>query len=77
MSQGLINLVISEGVTSIGSAAFGYCENLTSMTIPNSVTDIGDDAFSECSKIVLSVSEGSYAEQYAKESSIPYVLAAE
>lgn len=35
-------------VTSIGSSAFSYCEDLTSVTIPNSVTKIGSSAFREC-----------------------------
>lgn len=42
------NLVIEEGVTSIGVFAFGYCSNLASLTIPNSVTDIGGCAFQDC-----------------------------
>ena len=46
----LINdLVIPDGVTSIGDYAFRGCSGLTSVTIPDSVTSIGDYAFSGCS----------------------------
>ncbi len=44
-------LVIPDGVTSIGSRAFYSCSGLTSVTIPNSVTSIGYGAFSGCSGI--------------------------
>ena len=43
--------VIEDGVTSIGSYAFCWCENLTSVTIPNSVTSIGDNAFYWCTSL--------------------------
>ena len=43
------DLVIPNGVTSIGFAAFEGCTSLTSVTIPNSVTSIGEWAFSGCS----------------------------
>ena len=39
------NLIIPEGVTSIGSYAFYGCIGLTSVTIPDSITRIGDYAF--------------------------------
>ena len=38
-------VVIRNGVTSIGNAAFGHHRRLSSVTIPNSVTSIGDLAF--------------------------------
>ena len=41
-------VVIKDGVTSIGSYAFYYCNGLTSIEIPNSVTSIGDHAFYFC-----------------------------
>ena len=42
------NVVITEGVTSIGGHSFQYCRNMTSITIPNSVTSIGDYSFEYC-----------------------------
>ena len=45
------NVIIEEGVTSIGSYAFYYCTNLTSITIPESVTSIGESAFFGCSSL--------------------------
>ena len=38
-------VIIENGVTNIGSAAFRFCYNLTEITIPNSVTTIGELAF--------------------------------
>ena len=42
-------LVIPDGVTSIGSRAFYGCSGLTSVTIGNGVTSIGQYAFRNCS----------------------------
>ncbi len=47
-STEITDLVIPEGVTSIGNYAFKSCSGLTSVSIPNSVTSIGYDAFSWC-----------------------------
>ncbi len=44
----IVNLVISDDVTSIGESAFEGCTGLTSVTIGNSVTSIGDHAFAMC-----------------------------
>lgn len=42
------DLVIPNGVTSIGISAFSGCSSLTSITIPDSVTSIGNWAFAGC-----------------------------
>ena len=44
-------VIIEEGVTSIGNAAFYDCRDLTIVTIPNSVTSIGGLAFMNCSNL--------------------------
>ena len=51
------NIVISQGVTSIGNYAFYKCTSLTSREIPNSVTSIGTDAFDSCT-ILTSITFG-------------------
>lgn len=42
------NVVVEEGVTSIGACAFHNCENMTSIDIPKSVKSIGYGAFAYC-----------------------------
>lgn len=42
------DVIIPNGVTSIGSSAFFRCTGLTSVVIPDSVTRIGSSAFSSC-----------------------------
>ena len=45
------SVIIENGVTSIGNAAFQLCSKLTSIEIPNSVTSIGDRAFQLCNDL--------------------------
>ena len=47
----LTRVIIGNGVTTIGEAAFRSCSHLTSVTIPNSVTTIGGWAFSGCGSL--------------------------
>ena len=45
------NVIIEEGVTSIGFQAFRGCTSLTSVTIPEGVISIGDCAFEFCTSL--------------------------
>ena len=45
------DLIIPEGVTTIGMYMFEYCTSLTSVTIPDSVTYIDYGAFMSCSSL--------------------------
>lgn len=49
--DGVTEVVIPDGVTSIGDWAFAYCESLSSITIPDSVTSIGKRAFHDCENL--------------------------
>ena len=47
----MASITIPDNVTSIGEAAFYYCEGLTNIVIPDNVTGIGEFAFAQCSTL--------------------------
>ena len=47
----ITEIVVEDGVTSIGEFAFGSCSSLTSVAIPDSVTSIGSYAFDNCTSL--------------------------
>ncbi len=47
----ITEVIIEEGVTSIGNYVFQNCSSLTTVTIPNSVTSIGEVAFHRCTSL--------------------------
>ena len=68
----LTDISIPQSVERIGDLGFCNCKRLTDLTITDSVTEFGRDVFYMCRDLTLTVPEGSYAEQYAKENEIPY-----
>lgn len=47
----MTSVTVSEGVTTIGDAAFVYCSHLASVSLPNSLVSIGLNAFMYCSAL--------------------------
>ena len=71
----LKSVILSPGVETIGNYAFGDCSSLEYIEIPDTVNYIEDSAFENVnSSVVLKVSSDSYAQQYAAENQIPYIL---
>ena len=62
------DIIIPDGVTSIGNRAFFLCKHMLSVSIPDSVTSIGDFAFHDCFNLlsvnipdsVTSIGEGAF-----------------
>ncbi|MEE3405150.1 MAG: leucine-rich repeat protein, partial [Acutalibacteraceae bacterium] len=69
----LLYVTLGEGVEYISNRAFANCEHLREIIIPESVTYIADNAFENDEKLTIKGIAGSYAEQFAKEHSIPFV----
>ena len=52
-------VIVEDGVTSIGVGAFYECSSLTSVTIPDSVASIGNSAFRNCDNLLNMTIPGS------------------
>lgn len=42
---------VGNGITELGSGAFGYCRNTVSITLPSTLTKIGFEAFANCESL--------------------------
>lgn len=72
--NGLKEVIIPEGVEFINYCCFSGCEKLANLVLPGCLTFIGDNAFGGCDNLTINCHAGSYAEKYAKEQGIKYVL---
>ena len=70
----VVSVNIPNTVDTIGENCFSGCANISKITIPKSVTEIADGAFDGCGNLTIYCYEGSYAQSYAEENGIPYVL---
>ena len=61
-------------VTEISSSAFSGCTDLQFLSIPNCVKNIGKYAFVGCENLILYVDDGSYAQEFAKDNNIRYIV---
>ncbi len=64
---------IPNTVTKIGNS-FENCESLKEVVISPSVTEISENAFAGCENFTIYCYSGSYAQKYAQENNIPYLL---
>lgn len=66
------SVILPSTVTNIGARAFYRCVGLVNVVIPRSVSFIGEAAFFGCNKVTVTVSGGSFGEEYCKRNGIDY-----
>ncbi|MDR0913970.1 MAG: leucine-rich repeat protein [Oscillospiraceae bacterium] len=70
----LTSVTLANSVTNIEAWAFENCYNLTSITIPRRGTGIGHEALANCNNLTIYCYPDSYAQTYAINNELPYVL---
>lgn len=68
----LTKITLPDGIKSIGEGAFRFCITLKEIHLPESITSIADYEFVTSDDLTVSVTSGSYAEQYCKEFELNY-----
>lgn len=72
--NGVASVSLPNTLETIEENCFEGCEGLEKVTIPSSVTEIADNAFEDAESLTIYCYEGSYAQTYAENKGIPYVL---
>lgn len=65
---------IPNNMKKIEKNAFKGCVSIRSIYLPESIEFIGEGAFEDCPQLVIKGTKGTYAEQYAIEHSIEFVI---
>ena len=68
------NVILPDGLISIGSGAFEGIDALTGVYIPSSVTYIAESAFAMTADLTIHGIDESYAEDWAEHQGIPFVV---
>ena len=63
-------VILPEGLETLGSGVFEECTSLKRIEIPSSVTSLGENSFSEA---VVFCEEGSTAEEYMQTNQLQYI----
>lgn len=59
VGQTFTAVTLPEGITTLGDAAFGWCNKLTSVNLPSTITSMGEQVFDYCSKLqAIEIPEG-------------------
>ena len=75
MGSAFEDVVIPEGVESIGARAFADNHSMKTVTVPDSVYAIGAEAFGETDGLVIIGESGSFAEKWAMIHSVAFMPA--
>ncbi|RKI36078.1 hypothetical protein D7V96_26245, partial [bacterium D16-59] len=70
----LESIVLPSTIKSIGSDAFNDCKNLKIIHIPKKTLSIASDSFSSSNNVTIYGYENSYAQTYALDNDIPFVV---
>ena len=71
---GFSNVVIPTSCIEIQERAFADTNSVLRILIPSSVTSIAKNAFENCHSVIIYSDENCYAQQYATENQLHFVL---
>ncbi len=70
----IVEAILPKSLKEIGRSAYFDCDNLNILMAPRSVTSINSNAFSNCDELTIYGYANSYAQTYATDNNIPFVV---